>query len=121
MQAILNFMNSGGGVFATGDHYKLGACLCGAIPRVRSMRKWFVTANPDETDHAYNTNPKVGPLGEPCSTPQDGQFRIDTTQPGRDFSTGLVFGLSSRAERSCKERPGLLSRFRSIKICTNIF
>ena len=57
-----------------------------------------MTANPDETDHAYNTNAKVGPLGEPCSTPQDGQFRIDTTQPGRDFSTGLVFGLSNRAE-----------------------
>jgi hypothetical protein len=29
-----------GGVFATGDHEKLGASLCSRIPRVRSMRKW---------------------------------------------------------------------------------
>src|SRR4051812_17437176 len=39
--AITTFMNNGGGVFATGDHESLGRPLCGLIPRVRSMRKWF--------------------------------------------------------------------------------
>lgn len=41
LRALTNFMNNGGGVFATGDHEDLGAALCGRVPRVRSMRKWF--------------------------------------------------------------------------------
>jgi hypothetical protein len=39
--AISNFMNAGGGVFATGDHAGMGSYICGQIARVRSMRKWF--------------------------------------------------------------------------------
>lgn len=35
-----------GGVFAVGDHYDLGASLCGRIPRVATMRKWSVAQNP---------------------------------------------------------------------------
>ncbi|GEM_PF-2106854 len=38
---ITEFMDAGGGVFAAGDHSGLGAGLCGFIPRVRYMRKWF--------------------------------------------------------------------------------
>ncbi len=34
------FMEAGGGVFAVGDHDDLGRDLCGALPRVRSMRRW---------------------------------------------------------------------------------
>jgi hypothetical protein len=45
---LAKFMNSGGGVFATGDHTDLGAALCGRVPRVRSMRKWFFTGVPPE-------------------------------------------------------------------------
>lgn len=41
LRVLTNFMNNGGGVFATGDHEDLGAALCGRVPRVRSMRKWF--------------------------------------------------------------------------------
>jgi len=37
---IEQFMNDGGGVFATGDHATLGKQLCGDIPRVRQMRRW---------------------------------------------------------------------------------
>jgi hypothetical protein len=39
--AITNFMEAGGGVFATGDHEDLGKAMCAEIPRVRSMRKWY--------------------------------------------------------------------------------
>lgn len=39
--AIANFMGGGGGVFAVGDHDGIGALLCGRLPRVRVMRKWF--------------------------------------------------------------------------------
>lgn len=51
--AIVKFMNAGGGVFATGDHEDLGVQMCGRIPRVRSMRKWYW--------------PKAGPNGEPVA------------------------------------------------------
>jgi hypothetical protein len=40
LQIIADWMNDGGGVFATGDHTLLGASMCYKIPRVRSMRKW---------------------------------------------------------------------------------
>ena len=43
---LAKFMNDGGGVFATGDHLDLGAALCGRVPRVRNMRKWFLAAFP---------------------------------------------------------------------------
>lgn len=40
VQVIANFMNAGGGVFATGDHGALGDALCGRLPRIRHMREW---------------------------------------------------------------------------------
>lgn len=41
IQAIAEFMQDGGGVFATGDHEGMGSYICGQIPRVRSMRMWY--------------------------------------------------------------------------------
>jgi hypothetical protein len=38
--AIVRFMQNGGGVFATGDHASLGSSLASTLPRVRSMRHW---------------------------------------------------------------------------------
>lgn len=40
ISVISQFMNDGGGVFATGDHANLGKRLCGNIPRVKEMRRW---------------------------------------------------------------------------------
>lgn len=40
-KVLFDFMNEGGGVFATGDHQDLGAGLCSEIPRVKHMRKWL--------------------------------------------------------------------------------
>ncbi len=40
INTITDFMNAGGGVFATGDHANLGKKLCGDIPRVQGMRRW---------------------------------------------------------------------------------
>lgn len=37
---IATFMNSGGGLFATGDHGTLGQGMCGDLPRVRHARIW---------------------------------------------------------------------------------
>lgn len=43
LKVLAEFMNQGGGVFATGDHADLGYSLCGNVPRVRNMRKWCIT------------------------------------------------------------------------------
>lgn len=37
---IIDFMNSGGGVFATGDHSAIGYGIAGRLPRIRAMRNW---------------------------------------------------------------------------------
>ncbi|HEV2817806.1 MAG TPA: hypothetical protein VGW40_11385 [Allosphingosinicella sp.] len=41
LNKIAQFMEQGGGVFATGDHDSVGADMSGHIPRVRAMRRWF--------------------------------------------------------------------------------
>lgn len=48
--ALGNFMQAGGGVFATGDHQDLGASMSADLMRVRAMRLW--TAG---TPHVSNT------------------------------------------------------------------
>ena len=39
-KALEQFMERGGGVFATGDHMDLGAAMSKNLPRVKSMRIW---------------------------------------------------------------------------------
>lgn len=60
LAVLTNWMNAGGGVFATGDHHYLGASMCSRVPRVRTMRKW--------------TNAQGVP-------PRDSARRLDTNQP----------------------------------------
>jgi hypothetical protein len=64
LRVLAQFMDGGGGVFATGDHEDLGQRMCGRVPRVRSMRKWHW--------------PSPGPLGEPVAPPVGGVGRHDT-------------------------------------------
>lgn len=49
---IARFMQSGGGVFATGDHETIGAGMGTSIPRVRTMRNWSTIpmVNPNRHD-----------------------------------------------------------------------
>jgi hypothetical protein len=42
VRLLAEWMDRGGGVFAAGDHYNLGASMCSRVPRVRTMRKWTV-------------------------------------------------------------------------------
>lgn len=65
-EAISDFMEAGGGFFATGDHANLGAELAGLIPRVRSMRRWWgatvdPTASPKHRPRSVRsvTTPRV--------------------------------------------------------------
>ncbi|RJK94751.1 hypothetical protein D5H78_13005 [Vallicoccus soli] len=48
VRAVAEFMDAGGGVFATGDHAALGRAMGERIPRVRSMRLWDSTPGVDE-------------------------------------------------------------------------
>ena len=65
---IQDFMDAGGGVFATGDHDDLGRDLCGTIPRVRSMRRWtfdYVQAGPTYSGYDEDSDfspPAMGPF-----------------------------------------------------------
>ena len=69
---LSEFMNGGGGVFATGDHAALGRALSGSLPRIRHMREWR----------------DAGSGGVPMGTESDASLavnRIDTVvDPGSD-------------------------------------
>ena len=121
--AFVQFMQAGGGIFATGDHEDLGAALCGSIPRVRSMRRWWwndggtplkgpggegpypgpsfygmLYAIDARIDHDFNRDPyKI--MGDICAPPALGPYRIDTLQgaPERVFdywANGYQTGVS---------------------------
>jgi len=64
LKALAQFMDGGGGVFATGDHENLGQPVAAEVPRVRSMRRWY--------------HPNPGPNGEPVAPDQVGPGRYDT-------------------------------------------
>lgn len=81
--ALSDFMQNGGGMFVVGDHDGLGACMCGGLPRVRVMRRWF------EWDHVF-TDPATGQIFAPnwsvggdASSPgyPGATSRFDTLQP----------------------------------------
>jgi len=67
---LARFMEDGGGVLASGDHEGLGCYMCGRIPRVRTMRKWFA-----RDDH----DPSIPPEA-PRNWPVHGEDRADTLQ-----------------------------------------
>jgi hypothetical protein len=67
---MAEYMNGGGGVFATGDHEGLGSLMCGMLPRVRSMRAWF---------SVVDTDPRIPPAA-PRNWPGTGAGRADTLQ-----------------------------------------
>ncbi|UUX94113.1 hypothetical protein [Aquabacterium sp. J223] len=55
-QALAQFMQNGGGVFATGDHESIGSGMGTQLPRVRSMRNWSSVpmVNPERHDTVIN-------------------------------------------------------------------
>jgi hypothetical protein len=69
---LATFMNGGGGVFATGDHDGIGSMICGLLPRVRSMRKWYAVGDP------------ALPAGYPSNWPVVGVDRADTLRAEPD-------------------------------------
>ncbi len=74
--AIGGYMDAGGGLFATGDHGRLGQDMCGMIPRVKDMRHWSDTPN-----SADDTN----------EVSMGGRRRNDTNAPRSGSTTATSF------------------------------
>ncbi|MEV8443929.1 hypothetical protein AB0425_41700 [Actinosynnema sp. NPDC051121] len=88
VQVISEFMQNGGGVFATGDHENMGWALCGRLPRVRSMRKWS-WAEPGPNRPAENPD-------DPYAPPEKDRNRHDTMQ--RRHEDGIRFALDDQSD-----------------------
>jgi hypothetical protein len=71
LTVVENYMNGGGGLFATGDHGFLGSALCGNISRVKDMRYWT------------NLPSDVSTLSEAMS----GTYRNDTNRPSSGITS----------------------------------
>lgn len=71
LRILTQFMNKGGGLFATGDHGTLGRALSHAIPRARNMRLWQSTAGQNADDEVS----------------MDGERRNDTNRRGHDVTS----------------------------------
>lgn len=78
LKDLSKFMEGGGGVFATGDHEDLGVDMCGQIPRVRSMRRWYYPVSPNgepiappQTGSNYNTIVSLNSNDQSDLTPQE--------------------------------------------------
>jgi hypothetical protein len=76
--AVEAFMAQGGGVLAMGDHEAMGLGLCGQVPRVRSMRKWWYTSPP----------PPAGMLQAPDSTDLTRNDTVHAIVPGGNVNLG---------------------------------
>lgn len=74
-EVISQFMEDGGGVFATGDHATIGKRIGNDLPRVRSMRYWDAnTPTASGADRLTTDNPGVdfiyGPPDQSDAIPQ---------------------------------------------------
>lgn len=94
LKVLTEWMEDGGGVFATGDHEDLGASMCSGIPRLREMRRWTFAddvppiggVNRLDTNRPENHNEAIGVVPMAFSHEQD-------TTPQKifwkDFAPGL--------------------------------
>ncbi len=58
VRALCEYMDGGGGLFATGDHGALGKALGGAVPRARNMRLWDSTDVQQQFDEVSMGGPR---------------------------------------------------------------
>ena len=85
--ALATFMQQGGGLFAVGDHDGIGQYMCGMLPRVRVMRRWFQSQNLDGDPTFSQFVPNWSSIGSATSTTFTDRF--DTLQP--DSADGLFY------------------------------
>lgn len=76
VRAISDYMDQGGGLFATGDHGALGRGMCGEIPRVKDMRYW--ESFPTPVNNLTNEVSMTGPRRNDTNVPHPGDGIADT-------------------------------------------
>lgn len=97
LRALTEWMNAGGGLFATGDHATLGASMCSGIPRIREMRRWTAAQQvpPAGTFNRLDTNRPTTPAEASGSAAMAFSHERDTTPqaitwiPQTSFGVGL--------------------------------
>lgn len=65
LQALAQFQNGGGGLFATGDHGALGKPLCHKVARARNMRLWDHTSANNSLDEVSMGGPRRNDTNRP--------------------------------------------------------
>jgi len=83
LRLLVDWMDRGGGVFAAGDHWNLGASMCSRIPRVRTMRKWILdqVAPPQYGDLRNETLQLPPPMPPPADDPREGDTTPQRIEP----------------------------------------
>lgn len=100
---VENYMNGGGGLFATGDHGSLGSALCGNISRVKDMRHWAHTpaGSTDSTSEVSMIGTKRNDTNRPRSGDATSRFfdnqsdNLPQTIAVRTFGSGQPHPLLS--------------------------
>jgi hypothetical protein len=87
-KVIAEFMQSGGGVFATGDHEGLGGRLCDQLPRVRNMRLWNLPQAPPANGPTRNDTLRPGYFNRGIQ-PSDQQDHVPQVIRPKFYSNGL--------------------------------
>jgi hypothetical protein len=76
-KTIENYMDGGGGLFATGDHGSLGNTMCGDVARIKDMRYW--------------TDTTTSPSDPANEVSMSGKRRNDTNRPAAGDTTSRWF------------------------------
>jgi hypothetical protein len=97
---LAQFMEGGGGVFAVGDHDGIGAHMCGALPRVRTMRRWF------KYDHVPAGFPANWSTGGTVGGSPQGIARADTLRPDSADGKYYFYGQSDPTPQPVTFPPG---------------
>ena len=93
LKALTAHMDSGGGLFATGDHGALGRALSGAVPRARSMRRWSSTAAQEALDQVSMGGPRRNDTNRGTLFDHQSDDVPQTINPTM-YTTGAIFRAS---------------------------
>jgi len=89
---VSEFMDTGGGVFATGDHLSLGASMSRLLPRVGSMRQWNGIRPGTGRDRNDTTSGRLDPSEETDEVPQTIRPRFYGREGSRVYPHPLLSG-----------------------------
>lgn len=91
LRTLAEWMDRGGGVLGTGDHWMLGAALCSRIPRVRTMRKWTDKDGVLPSDYGESRNDTLQPSVAPYPDAREGDFIPKPIEPVYRISAAFPF------------------------------